>query len=338
MENGNIVSCIEHLERTKADVPRELWMTEIGKGLQYLHQEQVVHGDLRGANILIDDDLHVRLADFGLSMLTDSNPLSASPSRNGGTGRWSAPELVQGSQPSFKSDIWSFACVCIQVYTCLPPFGHLTDWQVIRHIMDGDLPEKPSAHTGIQQYMLNLLDVCLKPDPSSRPDASSLVRVLSRCGPIAAREKAKRQKPLPATPPPETNDGEESSAVPDTSSLETPTSPTNSRSPSSSPSDALEPAQYLNIAPMSPLSLHSFIMVPSTPSSNSQESHILLPSSPSAHSSESHVVVSGSSSAPSHVSRSPQLSSFPPSSSVTHVSSDASSGYDMLLDAPDSTS
>ncbi|KAJ7717957.1 kinase-like domain-containing protein [Mycena metata] len=57
-------------------------MYEIAVGLQYLHSENIVHGDLRGANILFDDQGHARLADFGLAAFTDG-PLA--PTKRGGS-------------------------------------------------------------------------------------------------------------------------------------------------------------------------------------------------------------------------------------------------------------
>ncbi|KAJ7263107.1 kinase-like domain-containing protein, partial [Mycena rebaudengoi] len=93
-------------------------MYEIAMGLQYLHSQEVVHGDLKAANILIDDENHVRLADFGLARFAHS-PLG--PTNRGGSTRWMAPELlhpescgIEDFQRTFCSDIYSFACVCLE--------------------------------------------------------------------------------------------------------------------------------------------------------------------------------------------------------------------------------
>ncbi|TCD63455.1 hypothetical protein EIP91_005396 [Steccherinum ochraceum] len=348
MEYGNMLQCIKTLEASKAVAPREIWLYEVAQGLDYLHQEQVVHGDLRGVNILIDEDLHVRLSDFGLSMLLDTKPLSAIPSNNAGQGRWSAPELFKaGSQVSFKSDVWSFACVCIEMYTRLPPYAHLSDMQVHARIMNGDLPKMPSLHTGIPRYILNLLDRCFQIDPSARPPASALVRILSRYrSPLPKTRVAEKPLPPPPTEDDDTPEMEEPSPIesqPDPESPDTATdAQTQSSATSPSPSEpGLEDpshAQYLTLPPMSPLSLHSFVMIPSTPSTNSQDSHILLPSSPSSGSHESQMIVVSSPSAGSQSSHFVSLMGSSPPSSVSgaplHLS-DASSGYDMVPDSPD---
>ncbi|KAJ7224227.1 kinase-like domain-containing protein, partial [Mycena pura] len=68
MRHGTI---LKHLaENGNANVERRLF--EIAQGLAYLHSQDIIHGDLRGSNILVDDDWHVRLADFGLSVFSDA--------------------------------------------------------------------------------------------------------------------------------------------------------------------------------------------------------------------------------------------------------------------------
>lgn len=115
---------------------------EIAAGLAYLHKENVVHGDLHGVchicvyvqslisirffqrNILIDEQEHARLIDFGLSNFADSSTESGC-SRYGAT-KWMAPELLCPSQFGLSrvrhtpaSDIYSYSCVLWQVTSLL---------------------------------------------------------------------------------------------------------------------------------------------------------------------------------------------------------------------------
>jgi serine/threonine protein kinase len=96
-------------------------LLEIAQGLVYLHSQDIIHGDLRGANILVDDNWHVRLADFGLAVFASATVATGS-SHRGGSARWMSPELLspqscglEKSQRTFASDVYSFACVCIEV-------------------------------------------------------------------------------------------------------------------------------------------------------------------------------------------------------------------------------
>lgn len=63
---------------------------------------------------MIDEDLHIRLADFGLALLSDAGSSSMSSHGGGGT-RWTPPEVLNGKRPNYQSDVYAFACVCIEV-------------------------------------------------------------------------------------------------------------------------------------------------------------------------------------------------------------------------------
>ncbi|KAK7680331.1 hypothetical protein QCA50_016571 [Cerrena zonata] len=189
MQNGNIIQCAEYFLQIGADVPREPWLLEIGKGLQYLHEEQLVHGDLRGANILIDEDLHVRLADFGVAVLADASSSSGISTRSGGAARWCPPEVLKGEPSSFESDIYAFGCVCIELYTLDLPFPELNDAQVVAKILKGFRPKRPSPETGIQLYIWSLARRCWTVK-SSRPDIANVIDSLAN------------QRIIPLTVPP----------------------------------------------------------------------------------------------------------------------------------------
>ncbi|KAJ3475947.1 hypothetical protein NLI96_g11493 [Meripilus lineatus] len=110
MEFGSITCCMEKLDELGVQIPYARWLLEIALGLEYLHGERIVHGDLRGANILIDGQMRVRLADFGLALFADS---TLTQSRAGGAIRWLCPHLLKGtvSRPEFASDVYSYGCV-----------------------------------------------------------------------------------------------------------------------------------------------------------------------------------------------------------------------------------
>lgn len=97
----------------------------MARGLEYLHTSKpsIIHGDLKGVNILVKPSGRACLADFGLASAEDSQAVVASSSSNHritGTSRWQAPELLDtemdgSGRNSLASDIYSFACVCYEV-------------------------------------------------------------------------------------------------------------------------------------------------------------------------------------------------------------------------------
>ncbi|KAJ7504391.1 kinase-like domain-containing protein [Mycena galericulata] len=117
MHHGTILKHLQ--ENGNANVERRLF--EIAQGLAYLHSQDIIHGDLRGSNILVDDDWHACLADFGLAVFSDATAATHT-SHHGGSVRWMSPELhypqscgLETFKRTFASDVYSFACVCVEV-------------------------------------------------------------------------------------------------------------------------------------------------------------------------------------------------------------------------------
>ncbi|EGZ29325.1 hypothetical protein PHYSODRAFT_415727, partial [Phytophthora sojae] len=98
-------------------------------GLRHLHDSGIVHGDLKGNNILVCDD-GVKLADFGLSFRPDTAAAS-----NGALGayRWKAPECLNGESPTFASDIYSFGVCIVEALTGQVPWGNSMPEQAVRY-------------------------------------------------------------------------------------------------------------------------------------------------------------------------------------------------------------
>lgn len=96
---------------------------DIASGMDYLHENGVVHGDLKSLNILVSDSERACLADFGLSYVIDVSGLRGQPfSSNhaeGGTAGFEAPELIdpdnEFSRRTKESDVYAFGMVCYEV-------------------------------------------------------------------------------------------------------------------------------------------------------------------------------------------------------------------------------
>ncbi|KAF8987026.1 kinase-like protein, partial [Hymenopellis radicata] len=147
MANGNIMTFLSN----NPTHDRLQCILEVAEGLKYLHHAvhpPIVHADIRGANILITDDLHCALADFGISLMVETQiPGSTTLSR--GSTRWLPPEMMDHSLfvPSriTARDIYSFGCTIIEIYTGRPPFSHLkSDAAVINAVLiQKEAPPRP---------------------------------------------------------------------------------------------------------------------------------------------------------------------------------------------------
>jgi serine/threonine protein kinase len=105
MENGSLQTTLRKTGRFSESVAA-IYIVQILRGLKYLHEQGVLHRDIKGANILTSLDGQVKLADFGVAM-----KLSDAPSEDEqfvvGTPYWMAPEIIEMSTPTPACDIWS---------------------------------------------------------------------------------------------------------------------------------------------------------------------------------------------------------------------------------------
>jgi len=192
MEHGNIRHTIDTIKADSGYTPRALfsrvreWIAEIALGLKYLHEEGIVHGDLRGANILIDSDWTVKLADFGLSLFAEGTSNSFGSAR-GGAVRWLAPELidpesfgVESTRPTYASDVYSFACTVIELYTSEAPFARSSEVAVLGLVLGGKRPERPCFHGGEQMMdeLWFVLRSCWAHLSTDRPNAEDIFQEL----------------------------------------------------------------------------------------------------------------------------------------------------------------
>ena len=180
-------------------------------GLHYLHERDLIHGDLKGVcpivfdivpcsqtipqhNILITNDSPVRacLADFGLSTLTP-NPLGeVTTITSGGTPPYMAPELLDpekfeksSSRPTKAADMYAFGMVIYEVLTGLDPFHDKKDvamLSLIRHIVKGARPVKPSdaGQIGFGDGTWELVKECWKSNSTKRPTIEAALTHLAR--------------------------------------------------------------------------------------------------------------------------------------------------------------
>lgn len=174
-------------------------MLQIARGVEYLHSNGIFHGDLNPKNVLLKSRsslqgyFHVKISGFGLSSMKDKSSCS-SPSHDVTNSInpliWYAPEVLaeqekQGtlnSSPgktkySEKADVYSFAMICFELLTGKVPFedGHLHGDKMARNIKAGERPLFPFSSP---KFMVSLTKKCWATDPASRPNFSSICRVL----------------------------------------------------------------------------------------------------------------------------------------------------------------
>ncbi|RDB18261.1 Dual specificity protein kinase splA [Hypsizygus marmoreus] len=156
------------------------FMLEIAKGMKYLHMNGVLHGDLKAANILVDDKIRCVISDFGQSeMKSEAYRISGTPPPHG-TLRWQAPELMSGqSQLSLtpEMDVYSYAISCIEILTMGRMPWPLMDDEAVRHFVLKEDTRPPIPNTRFNTPALQeLLRACWHRDPEMRPSFEQIVK------------------------------------------------------------------------------------------------------------------------------------------------------------------
>ncbi|KAJ7572209.1 kinase-like domain-containing protein [Mycena floridula] len=155
---------------------------EIAQGMEYLDSSGVIHGDIKGANILIDAEIHPRIADFGLSVLADVTRRSTKS--QSGTARFMAPELWNPTQfnldhyaRTFSSDVYAFACLCVEIYTGKRPWNNVKEEILVQmQVVKGDRPPRPDGQHAMPDGLWAAIEMCWAHDPSLRPRAGAIVQ------------------------------------------------------------------------------------------------------------------------------------------------------------------
>ncbi|KAJ6481301.1 kinase-like domain-containing protein, partial [Mycena vitilis] len=176
MENGDLNS---FLRRSSSDIDCSWLIIDVAAGLEYLHSECVVHGDLKPANILVTPSGSACITDFGLSRVVNDLNITDSSTTSGraGTVRYQAPEVLRNGSKHFGSDVYAFAGVGYEILTGNMPFSEIHhEPAIILKVMEGNRPSWPPL---ILPHTRQLLDSCWHQDPEMRPTMAEILPHLS---------------------------------------------------------------------------------------------------------------------------------------------------------------
>mmetsp|Transcript_10342 Transcript_10342/g.22762 ORF Transcript_10342/g.22762 Transcript_10342/m.22762 type:complete len:1423 (+) Transcript_10342:125-4393(+) len=139
------------------------------QGLRYLHSSKppILHGDLKGRNILIDSRFRAKLCDFGLST-KNKNFITGTP-------YWLAPEYLRGqSGYTTACDVYSVAIIFYEIYSRKTPYEGEDLRDTLRKVCDRRVNKRPDIPSSMPPKMVEVMKKCWSPKPEFRPDAKEL--------------------------------------------------------------------------------------------------------------------------------------------------------------------
>ncbi|KAK9288473.1 hypothetical protein L1049_016930 [Liquidambar formosana] len=144
-------------------------------GLEYLHRNGIMHRDIKGANILVDNKGCIKLADFGASKKVVELATMTGAKSMKGTPYWMAPEVILQTGHSFSADIWSVGCTVIEMATGKPPWSQqYQEVAALFHI--GTTKSHPPIPEHLSVEAKDFLLKCLQKEPNLRSSASDLLQ------------------------------------------------------------------------------------------------------------------------------------------------------------------
>eukprot|EP00879_Flechtneria_rotunda_P017041 GHRR01017847.1.p1 GENE.GHRR01017847.1~~GHRR01017847.1.p1 ORF type:complete len:205 (+),score=88.55 GHRR01017847.1:274-888(+) len=160
---------------------------EVSRGMDYLHQRKIIHRDLKAANLLLDENGMVKIADFGVARMIETNGHMTAET---GTYRWMAPEVIEHKPYDEKADVFSFGVVLWELLTCKIPYSDMTPLQAAVGVVQKGL--RPAIPPTCLPQLANIMMACWDASPLHRPSFKELTPQLQLLLDMAREEETRK--------------------------------------------------------------------------------------------------------------------------------------------------
>jgi serine/threonine protein kinase len=179
MDLGSVHDLLYSSNARSLNWPRVLgMMRDACRGLNYLHQLRppVIHRDVKPANLLVNHNFLVKVADFGISRVESLTQTMTAI----GTAQWMAPEIIRNNSFNTSADVYSFGICLWEMCTRTAPFAGCNPMQVVFKVNAG---ERPPLSDLIPAPLAGLMCACWHEDPNQRPSFEDVLQALSTLAP-----------------------------------------------------------------------------------------------------------------------------------------------------------
>lgn len=157
-------------------------LRDVSSGVRFLHSSKppVVHGDLKGQNVLVDGRFRAKVTDFGLSHKSKCTKTA----NVAGTPFWMAPELLrEESSNTTESDIYAFGVVIFEIFSRKEPYQGERPSAVLKLVKDKEVRKRPKMPDQCPPEIISLVSSCYEDDPALRPTAAAIDMMFKQIDP-----------------------------------------------------------------------------------------------------------------------------------------------------------
>ncbi|XP_034288260.1 serine/threonine-protein kinase PAK 5 isoform X3 [Pantherophis guttatus] len=171
LEGGALTDIVTHTRMNEEQIATVC--LSVLRALSYLHNQGVIHRDIKSDSILLTSDGRIKLSDFGFCAQVSKDV----PKRKSlvGTPYWMAPEVISRLPYGTEVDIWSLGIMVIEMIDGEPPYFNEPPLQAMRRIRDNVPPRVKDLHK-VSSVLRGFLDLMLVREPSQRGSAQELLR------------------------------------------------------------------------------------------------------------------------------------------------------------------
>ena len=157
MEYVDGMELADHINKVSGPIDEKSaihYFNQILDGFKYAHKKKVVHRDIKPSNILIDKDDEIKIMDFGIAKIMDSQKSLTKTGTQIGTVFYMSPEQVKGEKIDHRSDIYSLGVTLFQMITGQSPYSNdTTEFQIYNNIVNDPLPNPASIYPGASKHL-----------------------------------------------------------------------------------------------------------------------------------------------------------------------------------------